>query len=433
MCAAPLPSLVPSSHPGCHLRWPDLALPTRAAARRRRARIPRADRHPGGRDPAACWTAGTSPASRRPAPARPPRSACPLLAAIDPAAAGGAGARAHPHPRAGRPGRRGHHLASPGTCRRRHRGADLRRRQLPAAASRAPRRRAGRRRHPRPDHRPPRARHARAGRAASSWCWTRPTRCCGWASPRTSTASCPTRPAERQTALFSATMPPAIRSIAQQHLTDPVDIAVSTGTPRRSTPSGRPTPWCRSGTRSTPWRASCRSPRATRRSCSSAPRTRATRSAPTSSPAASRPPRSTATCRRRSASGSSAGCATADSTCWSPPTSRPAGSTSTGSTWSSTSTRRASPSRTCTASAAPAGPAAAGEALTFFTPKEIGRLRAIERATRNTLERSLPPTAADVADRAAGRQLLAAVAPGRAADPSTATAVPSRRSWPRTT
>ena len=45
----------------------------------------------------------------------------------------------------------------------------------------------------------------------------------------------------------------------------------------------------------------------------------------------------------------------------------------------------------------------AGEALTFFTPREIGRLRAIERATRQTLEKILPPTAAEVADRAAGR------------------------------
>jgi len=34
-------------------------------------------------------------------------------------------------------------------------------------------------------------------------------------------------PGERQTALFSATMPPAIRNIARKHLTDPVDIAVS--------------------------------------------------------------------------------------------------------------------------------------------------------------------------------------------------------------
>ncbi|MFD7026310.1 DEAD/DEAH box helicase, partial [Promicromonospora sukumoe] len=34
-------------------------------------------------------------------------------------------------------------------------------------------------------------------------------------------------PAERQVALFSATMPPAIRKVADQHLTDPVQIAVA--------------------------------------------------------------------------------------------------------------------------------------------------------------------------------------------------------------
>ncbi len=55
-----------------------------------------------------------------------------------------------------------------------------------------------------------------------------------------------------------------------------------------------------------------------------------------------------------------------------------------------------------------------GEALTFFTPKEIGRLRAIERATRNTLEKVVPPTAVDVADRAAARQLAAADTRARA-------------------
>src|SRR6185437_15917992 len=33
-------------------------------------------------------------------------------------------------------------------------------------------------------------------------------------------------PGERQTALFSATMPPAIRSIARKHLSNPIDIAV---------------------------------------------------------------------------------------------------------------------------------------------------------------------------------------------------------------
>ncbi len=43
----------------------------------------------------------------------------------------------------------------------------------------------------------------------------------------------------------------------------------------------------------------------------------------------------------------------------------------------------------------------AGEALTFFTPREVARLRAIERATRQKLEQITPPTAADVAARRA--------------------------------
>jgi ATP-dependent RNA helicase DeaD len=50
-----------------------------------------------------------------------------------------------------------------------------------------------------------------------------------------------------------------------------------------------------------------------------------------------------------------------------------------------------------------------GNALTFFTPREIGRLRAIERATRNTLEQITPPTAADVAAHKASRVLDNAV------------------------
>jgi ATP-dependent RNA helicase DeaD len=50
-----------------------------------------------------------------------------------------------------------------------------------------------------------------------------------------------------------------------------------------------------------------------------------------------------------------------------------------------------------------------GNALTFFTPREIGRLRAIERATRNTLEQITPPTAADVAAHKATRVLQNAV------------------------
>ncbi len=50
-----------------------------------------------------------------------------------------------------------------------------------------------------------------------------------------------------------------------------------------------------------------------------------------------------------------------------------------------------------------------GTALTFFTPREIGRLRAIERTTRNTLEQITPPTAGDVAAHKATRVLENAV------------------------
>src|SRR6478672_2579421 len=51
----------------------------------------------------------------------------------------------------------------------------------------------------------------------------------------------------------------------------------------------------------------------------------------------------------------------------------------------------------------------AGNALTFFTPREIGRLRAIERATRNTLEQITPPSAADVAAHKATKVLAQSV------------------------
>jgi ATP-dependent RNA helicase DeaD len=51
-----------------------------------------------------------------------------------------------------------------------------------------------------------------------------------------------------------------------------------------------------------------------------------------------------------------------------------------------------------------------GTALTFFTPREVTRLRGIERATRTTLEQVVPPTAADVAAHRATEQLDRAAA-----------------------
>ena len=58
--------------------------------------------------------------------------------------------------------------------------------------------------------RPHPPRHARSSSGVGSSCSTRPTRCSTWASPRTSRRSSRRPPSERQTVLFSATMPPRI-------------------------------------------------------------------------------------------------------------------------------------------------------------------------------------------------------------------------------
>ncbi len=79
-------------------------------------------------------------------------------------------------------------------------------------------RRARRRRHAGPRDRPPGARHAARSSSCSPWCSTKPTRCCAWASSTTSNAVLQKTPADTQVALFSATMPPSIRRIAQTHL-----------------------------------------------------------------------------------------------------------------------------------------------------------------------------------------------------------------------
>ncbi len=49
-----------------------------------------------------------------------------------------------------------------------------------------------------------------------------------------------------------------------------------------------------------------------------------------------------------------------------------------------------------------------GEALTFFTPREMSRLRLIERYTKTTLQQITPPTQADVAAHKAGKVLASA-------------------------
>ncbi|HEY5879806.1 MAG TPA: DEAD/DEAH box helicase [Nakamurella sp.] len=62
-----------------------------------------------------------------------------------------------------------------------------------------------------------------------------------------------------------------------------------------------------------------------------------------------------------------------------------------------------------------------GTALTFFTPREMGRLRAIERATRGTLEQIVPPTPDEVAAHKAAtvlRRALARLDVGRLSGPN---------------
>jgi ATP-dependent RNA helicase DeaD len=70
-----------------------------------------------------------------------------------------------------------------------------------------------------------------------------------------------------------------------------------------------------------------------------------------------------------------------------------AGSTSSGSATSSTTTSRPTPSPTCTGSAAPAGPGRSGDAISFVTPRERYLLKSIEKTTRQPLTRcSCPPS-----------------------------------------
>ena len=87
------------------------------------------------------------------------------------------------------------------------------------------------------DHIAPR--HARPRRSCRSSCSTRPTRCSTWASPRTSRRSSTATPDERQTVLFSATMPPRIDAIARRHLRDPVRIAIAARGRRRGRRAAR--------------------------------------------------------------------------------------------------------------------------------------------------------------------------------------------------
>ena len=72
---------------------------------------------------------------------------------------------------------------------------------------------------------------SKAMRCASTrsnvWCSTKPTACSTWVSSTTSGRSSPSCRAQRQTLMFSATMPRAIAELAAQMLRDPVKVAVA--------------------------------------------------------------------------------------------------------------------------------------------------------------------------------------------------------------
>ena len=84
-------------------------------------------------------------------------------------------------------------------------------------------------------------------------------------------------PSSRQTALFSATMPPEIRRLADQYLYDPVTVKVKAATLTVDTVEQFALR-SRRGTRPTRWSTCSRPNSPTRRSCSCAPRSAATSS-----------------------------------------------------------------------------------------------------------------------------------------------------------
>ncbi len=71
-----------------------------------------------------------------------------------------------------------------------------------------------------------------SARSRSS-CSTRPTACSTWASSATSAASSPRCASERQTLLFSATMPPEIAKLADRSCTNPARVEIAPAAPHR--------------------------------------------------------------------------------------------------------------------------------------------------------------------------------------------------------
>ena len=150
-----------------------------------------------------------------------------LLHRLDPAQIGTAGAGAVPDARAGRPGRQAACASSPSAI------PNLKLSIAVPAACR------WRRNWPRWQHAP----HVVVGTpgrvqellrkraldfcaACARWCSTKPTACSTWASRSRSARSSARRRRSRQTLLFSATFPDAVRAISRGMLRDPVEVTV---------------------------------------------------------------------------------------------------------------------------------------------------------------------------------------------------------------
>ena len=362
----------------------------------RRSTAPRlrgADADPARGDPAAARRAATCSARRPPAPARRRRSRCRCCSGSPPATA----AR----------GRRRWCWCRPASwrCRCREAVAPLRPRpRRPGAADLR-----------RPADRPPAAARSQRGvdvvvatpgraldhlgrgtltldDARGRSCSTRPTRCSTWASPRTSRRSSTATPAERQTVLFSATMPPRIDGIARRHLTRP---GADRRSPREPAAAGR-------GAAGAPDRLR-RRPRAQARRARPGPRRRGADRGdrllphPRRGRPAHRDPERPRLPGRGAARRHEPGAARpgdgpaarpAPPTCWSPPTSPPAGWTSTTSPTSSTTTCPSAPEAYVHRIGRVGRAGREGVAITLAEPREHRMLKTIERVTGQRDHRS---------------------------------------------
>ena len=292
-----------------------------------------------------------------------------------------------------------HKYARGGTVWRRpavRRGVDA------PADSRARARREHRRRHAGSRAGPHPPADAGAGSAHACSCWTKPTRCSTWASPRIWTRSSSRRRQDRQTALFSATMPARILSIAGRHSSDPARITIA----REKVAAGK-VPRVRQVAYVV---ARPHKPAALERVLESED-----------------PASALVFCRTRlevdnlvemlNAHGHGAealhggmeqraagprhgrASATAPPICWWRPTSPRGGSTSSGSPTSSTTTCRLRRRPTSIGSAAPAAPDAEGTAITLVEPREHRLLRSMEAVAKQKIEVATVPTVADLRAR----------------------------------